>query len=134
MASFEGTAVKTVQVQKSRLQEALTKNLETHKSEFQEALEGYYDAQNKAIRDLNEATSQGRGNSKKIHALYQEFRDLERPVDHSKDYEQAISLMDFEVRDIIELSINDFECWVHDNWTWKGRFQQSFSKYSPSGH
>jgi len=136
MASFgEGTAVKTIQVQKSRLQTALTTNLETHKKEFQEALEGYYDAQTQAIAALSRATSKGQGreNVKHIHELYREFSDLERPVDHSKDYEQAISLMDYEIRDIIELSINDFECYVNDNWNWKGRFQQSFSKYSPSG-
>ena len=133
MANFDGTAVKTIQVKKERLQEALGRNLETHKREYQESIEGYYDAQNQAIGALHEASSKGRDNREQIHELYREFSGLERPADHSKDYQQAISLMDYEVRDIIELSINDFECWVHDNWAWQGRFRQSLSKYSPSG-
>jgi hypothetical protein len=58
------------------------------------------------------------------------FSRLERPVNNSDSYEQAIKLMEWETRDKIELSINDFECYVQDNWNWSRSFKTAHANYS----
>jgi hypothetical protein len=129
-ANYGETAIKTITVEKSRLVETLKSNLETHRREYGEAVEGFYDAQNKAIRKLNEETANGRGNVKKIHAAYIEFKNLDKPQNHAADYERAIGLMDWEVDEKIQLSVNDWECYVQDNWNWKRSFKMSHESYS----
>ena len=138
-SNFKETAVKTVIVERKRLQETLATNLEIHKKEFTEAMEGYRAAQADKIRLISKAAQTAvadptEENRKDVHQAYVEFRDLERPVDNSKSYTQAIRLMEWETREEIELSINDFECYVEDNWTWSRSFKSAHSNYSPSGH
>jgi hypothetical protein len=40
--------------------------------------------------------------------------------------------MEWEERDTVELSVNDFECYVRDNWSWQRSFKMSVSNYSHS--
>jgi len=135
MRNFRETAVKTVLVDVQELQGTLAANLETHKKEFREAWLGYEDARKHAIAKIAEVatdcdhTIEGR---KKIHDAYAALSRLDKPQDHSKDYEQAIKVMRWERRKEIELSINDFECYVEDNWGWTGSFKMSHSNYSSS--
>ena len=138
-ANAGATAVKTLQVNKSRLQETLSSNLEKHKKEFAEARRGYEAARLDLMRKLGEAVAICRSENtsehrKAIYESYQEFARLDTPQNHSESYVQAIALMEWEERDSIELSINDFESYVRDNWNWSGSFKTAYTNYSAHSH
>lgn len=129
------SAVKTLQVSRSRLLTKLQENLEAHKVDYREAYEGYLALQEAAIADVAAAANafedaQDRGEAlRRLQESYSKFNTLDVPVDHSGDYEQAIEVMGWEERETVELSINDFECYVRDNWSWSRRFQNTVTSY-----
>jgi hypothetical protein len=136
-SNFRETAVKTVVVDRSRLASTLANNLETHQREYLEARSGYESKRLELIRKLSDVSLAAYKNNteatrKAVHEAYNEFAQLEKPVDHSDEYKQAIRLMEWETRDKIELSINDFECYVEDNWQWKHQFKAAHANYSIS--
>tara|TARA_R110002072_G_scaffold51190_1_gene137051 strand:+ start:471 stop:806 length:336 start_codon:yes stop_codon:yes gene_type:complete len=107
--------------EKARLLETLRTNLETHVSAYRDAMRGYRAAMIVELEKLLAAAQAGRNVD---HEL-----DLERPSDHSDSYEQAILLMEWETRDELELSVNDFECYVCDNWDWSDTFRRNLRQY-----
>jgi len=137
VAAYEKTAVKTIQVERARLARVLNQNLETHRSEYAEAMEGYASARHDAMLKIQAAADAAVSDPSK--ATYKAFREanraftlLKEPRDHSESYVQAIALMEWETRDVIELSINDFECYVQDNWEWSYNFKNVSSMYNGS--
>jgi len=133
------TNVKTVQVEKGRLLRTLRENQEKHRAEYLTAVEGYHQKLDALITKLAETASRAtpdRRNAglEEIHEVHSEITCLDRPSNHSDSYQQAIVLMEWETRDTIELSINDFECYVRDNWTWMTSFKNSVSNYSGGRH
>lgn len=123
MHDGERTAMKTVRVDKSRLKETLTQNRETHKREFGEAMAGYWDA------FAGELTKMQAMVKEKNTAVEHSVR-LARPVDHTNDYDEALAVLDWEKQDEILLSMNDFQCYVRDNWEWRDEFKGSHAAYS----
>lgn len=133
--NFNDTAVKTVNVEVRRLAKTLTENLETHQREYAEARRGFESTRTDLIRKIQVAASTAAGadtepNRKALHEAYNAFSHLEKPVDHSNEYKQAIRIMEWETREKIDLSINDFECYVEDNWNWKNQFKNSHTNYT----
>jgi hypothetical protein len=131
------SAVKTINVERARLQATLATNLEIHKKEYAEARAGYEEKRLELLRTLAEATlfaskreNQTEEARKAVHVAYDAFRNLDRPQDHSNEYEQAIALMEWETREKIDISISDFEKFVRDNWHWKGQFKLQHSSYT----
>lgn len=135
MNNFEETAVKTVTVDRDKLKEKLRENLARHTQDYVEAMEGFRDARRQAVSKLHAAAGAFDGSEESVLSVqraFGEFNGLAEPQDHSKDYDQAIALMDWEQREQIELSINDFECYVRDSWSWKRRFAESVINYKAS--
>lgn len=137
-SNFQETAVKTVIVERKRLASTLASNLETHQREFAEARRGYESTRIDLIRKLKDvavvaSSADTESNRKALHEAYGAFSNLEKPVDHSNEYKQAIQVMEWETRDKVELSINDFECYVQDSWNWKRQFKMVHDSYSVSG-
>lgn len=138
MASNYGkTAMKSITVNKIRLLATLRTNLEKHKTEYAEARVGYEAARVEALRNLSEAAAKAaeqptKDNRDAVGDSYLKFSSLDRPTNHEDSYEQAIALMEWEENTTLELSINDFECYVRDNWTWQRQFKMSHSTYSSS--
>ena len=44
------------------------------------------------------------------------------PQDHGKDYERAIKMMELSVFDEVRLSVEEYDCYVLNNWEWKQQF------------
>lgn len=127
----------TVTVEVKRLQATLSDNLETHKKEFEEAIVGFRKERMKLyhkLRDVTISVIEGASSEsrKKVSDAFVTLNKLERPVDNSNSYEQAIALMEWETRVEIELSVHDFECYVRDNWKWTRNFKTIAANYSSS--
>jgi hypothetical protein len=37
--------------------------------------------------------------------------------------------MEMEVRDEVEITAQEFQAWVQDNWSWRGRFMANSGTY-----
>ena len=136
-SNLKETAVKTVIVMRARLAETLQKNLATHKKEYAEAMDGYRAQRLELLQGVRDAASTAcesntKDNRQELEDAYYAYSRLDIPKNHAHSYEQAIALMEWETRDEIELSINDFECYVQDNWNWKRAFKASHANYSAS--
>jgi len=44
------------------------------------------------------------------------------PVDNSRAYEKAISMVEMDIREEIELTGDQFDKLIQDNWDWKSHF------------
>jgi hypothetical protein len=131
------SAVKTILIERSRLRATLSANLEIHKKEYAEAKAGYEEKRLDLIRKLAEAAlhcskkpNNTDENRKAVHESYNEFARLEKPQNHSNEYEQAIALMEWETREKIDISISDFERFVRDDWAWKNSFKNAHLSYT----
>lgn len=122
------TAMRTVKVDKSRLVETLKTNREKHRVEFQEAFQGYKNALIAAFqRRVDQAKDIKQGGPGVDHSIR-----LDVPSDHTDEYDRALAVMAWEEEGKIVLSMNDFNCYVLDDWDWQSSFKQLHNTYSNS--
>ena len=111
-----------VTVKKEELLAKLKENRKAHRSIFLEAQEGYKKA---VIETLEERLASARDGSKvQVHIR------LDAPEDHTDEYDRSIAMLEMSVDDEIEVTANEFACFVMDDWGWKHDFLLSNSAYS----
>jgi hypothetical protein len=98
-------------VEKARLLAVLKENRKNHADTLEKAISGY----RKAWEDLLERTLQEVRNGGNIdHGL-----SLPLPMDHRRDYDRAIKMLEMSTEDKIVISEKDFQRYVMDEWEWK---------------
>lgn len=55
---------------------------------------------------------------------------IDMPLDHTKAYDRAISMLEMSVNETITLSEREFNQYVRDEWEWKDNFAQLCASYS----
>ena len=138
MMNKADTSIKEVKVSRNKLLTTLKQNLSRHRSDFETAVAGYQQARQErlallAAEALAAAENPTEATRKTVHEAYREFAHLESPSDHSESYELAIEIMSWECEDEVTLSINDFQCYVRDRWTWREQFRNSVLNYASHG-
>lgn len=139
---------RTVTVNRMKLLQTLKVNRDKHRKEYIEAVAGYREA---AIKALNKKVANAHktidDNAAMIAAKIERFDPehplpnqvvvleetsymLEVPRDHTKSYEVAIEMAEWEVGENIELTQSQFQCFVMDDWDWKQSFQVLSRSYS----
>lgn len=113
-----------IKVSKSELLKTLRENLEAHQAAYAEARDGYKDA---LIAEIEAALAKVKAGDLKYT-----YSTLTVPVDHSKDYQRAISMLEYSVEDTVLLEERDFQQFVQDEWAWKEAFAASNLQYSKS--
>ena len=111
----------TVKVPKAKLLAKLKTNRKNHRNIFLKAQEGY---RQMVIEELEEMLEDAR-EGKKINT----YINLQAPVDQTKDYDRAISMLEMSVDKIIQLSSTEFANYVMDDWSWKEQFTMSNMAY-----
>ena len=111
-----------VTVKKSELLTKVRENRDRHREIFEKAQEGY---RNEVIKQLDRALKDAK-EGRKITTYIQ----LTAPVDQTKDYDRAISMLEMSVDDEIKLSEKDYADLVLDDWAWKGQFVLTNSRYT----
>lgn len=126
---------KTVKVSKQKLLNRLKENRDKHKREFEKAFAGYQQAFLEQAKVLMEVAQQVVEEGKRVELVGS--IDLQVPEDHTKDYDAAISMVDWNEVDEgekIELSFEQFMFFVEDKWNWRKRHVGVFNAYSaPAG-
>lgn len=151
MAQMARDDIKQRKVEVNRLQlvQTLISNREKHISEYNEALEGYkamalaklQDGYEKAKVQLDKNLERGkasisefdpnnpRGVSDYLTLVDSIAVELRVPRDYSKDYDAAIDMANWDVRDTLELTHAEFQCFVRDVWEWTDDFTRVSAVY-----
>lgn len=114
--------MKTVKVNKSDLLTALTKNRADHRAVFLDALKSY---RTRVIEELDKALEDARAGRRFLTNLM-----LQQPMDMTKEYDRAISMLNMSIEDVIELSDGEFRQFVLDDWSWRNQFIAANSVYT----
>lgn len=123
---MRGQYVRTIQVKKDELLDVLGRNRAKHREVFDAALEGY---RKHAITVLNEKmTALSRGKQPEIRIM------IERPEDHTRDYDRVIGMVQADQGDLFELSETDFAQYWEDDWSWKRQWAKMSSSYATESY
>jgi hypothetical protein len=132
-ATFQkmGWADREVEVQRVELLDVLRKNRETHVRDYKLACAGYKKA---AMEKLESVFADLKDQVNRLKAG--EFLkwvgtsfSLTAPVSHEKSYDQAVRMMEMEVKDTVVLTASQFSCFVMDEWDWTEDFRHSNTPY-----
>lgn len=113
--------MQSVKVDKVELLNILKANRSTHFVAFQKAFEGY---RQECIRILEKNLESLRTNKNVVVHFYEQA-----PQDQTKNYDIVIKMLEMSVDSEVELSIQEFQNYVNDEWNWKQAWTTSNSKY-----
>lgn len=117
--------MKKIQINCIELLKTLSENLEKHRVEYAEGMKGFRVKRDTAIRHIGKVAAScdlaTKSERKRVHKAWDAYQKVLRdePIDRSESYVQAIAFMEWETRKTIKVSLNDFECYVRDNWSWR---------------
>lgn len=113
-----------VTVKKGTLLEKIKANRETHRAQFLKAQEGYRE---EVIKTLDRVLAEVRdGRPFQSHQIV----GLTMPVEHTRDYDKVIAMLEMCVADEITVTETQFSQYVLDDWGWKQAFVTSNARYS----
>ena len=113
--------MRQMKMKRDKLLAALCENRDEHRAKFLEAQSGYREA---VIEELDRMLADARaGNAIKRAVSWPE------PQDHTADYDHAIRMLQFCVDEEIDISAEDFERLVMDEWGWKAQWTQTTANY-----
>lgn len=111
-----------VTVRKDELLNALKTNRDAHQGIFEEAVAGYKtEAEALLVAHLAEVRA---GKMKTVYV------HLDTPVNHVREYDRVIRMVEMSIDDQIELTVEEFTSYVMDDWRWKRQFLTTNSTYS----
>ena len=113
--------MQTITVDKKTLIETIAKNREEHREQFLKAQEKYRE---RVIEVLDERLARAR-EGKQVDLLIR----LPEPVDYTKSYDTALAMLEWEVGDQVELTKDDFERFVENNWEWRQHWAANTMSY-----
>jgi len=114
--------MKQVNVKVADLLIRLEENRMNHRAIFKSALAGY---RKEVIKQLDVALKDATEGRKIQTAFY-----LSKPVDQTKDYDQAILMLKMHTEDEITVTSTEFSNYVMDDWSWKDDFILTNSAYT----
>lgn len=122
MRQLNPSTMRQMRMLRDTLLEALRLNLNSHRETFIDAQEGY---RTQVIKELDTMLEDARS-GKKIRRSIR----LPEPEDHSDDYESTILMLEMCVDEELEISHEDFQRFVMDNWGWKANWTATTSNYT----
>lgn len=127
--------MREIKVDRKELLEKVRANREKHRTEYLEAVADYrrvaFEEVEKAIgrlkRTIDELES---GQTIRLNTI---VFNLQVPEDHTKDYDQVITMLEMSVEDVLLIKSDEFSKYVMDNWDWKFDFENTKMSYSNRG-
>ena len=109
-------------IKKDKLVEILTENRTRHRRVFEAALEGYKAEAEKRLTARLAALQSGRLPDFDLRLI--------EPVDHTRDYDRVLRMIDLDIGDTWEMTERDVAQYVEDDWIWKRQFLRFSSNYA----
>lgn len=139
-----------VEVDRIKLIEKLTENKQKHVAEYDAAIKGYKsELLDRLNKSYNEAKKTLKKNFTKIKNQVSNLSEedienqndslcfideiyihMQKPKSYEKEYDVAIDMMKWDVRDTVELTYAEFTCFINDDWSWKRDFKKLHKMYS----
>lgn len=113
--------MRTVMVRKDELVEVLQKNRERHGEVFEKAYGRFMQAVERELEARLHRIRRGKTVDLAIR--------LPEPRNMEDSYERALQMLAMETRDEVELSEQEFQQFVQDDWSWKREFATTASRY-----
>lgn len=137
---------RTTVVDKKMLIDRLEANLDAHLKEYQEAVDGYkQEAKVKLQCGMEKAQEKIRRAYERTLLEIENFDpeqmsdvlvfceairfDLVAPKNYADAYEQAIEMLKWEQRQEVELTAQEFRCFIMNKWDWMEDFVSSSARY-----
>lgn len=115
-----------VTVNKNTLVAVLTENRAEHEGKFLEAQQVY---KRRVIEELEKSLERARQGVKVSHY----FISLPIPENHLDDYDTVLQMLAMEVDDVVEITQQEFKCFVQNQWGWVQSFAANSLSYLASG-
>lgn len=115
-----------VKINKKSLLKTVVENRVSHKKIVDEAMKGYQEVVLDALAKRNIDVHNGTN----VHLRF----DHNEPENHLKEYDRIIRMLNMSSDKIVELSSQEFDWYVMDNWHWKNQWIHSNAVYSQSAH
>lgn len=118
----------TITVGKAKLLGALDHNRAKHLAAYEKAVKGWHRL---LERELNAKLSELKGQKTRAPRSEKNLGHIanQRPQHYLGYYDQAIEMLSFGVDVQIELTAEQFQQYVKDQWNWSGTFTSSNSAY-----
>lgn len=123
--------MRTITVKTEELRVKLEENLTKHVAEYEEV---YNLFRHRWATKLHRANDLARaGEFDLADRALNEAALFARPESHEKDYRTAIEMLEWHEGKTIDLTIEEFDQYVQDNWDWKHRWAATKSAYIATG-
>lgn len=113
----------TIRVNKAEVIERLRDNRNQHENTYHEAMAGWRAQGAAKLRELAAELDAGGSPG----ALYLK---LERPENHTEDYDIVLGMLELSVEDEIEMTLANYRNYILDMWHWSEKFRTTASAYS----
>lgn len=132
--TMRGRNNRKIKVNRADLIKRLELNLQIHVTELSEALEGW----KFEVEEELKATASACRRAAKNGAV--EWADLtgtifnrpEKPVDYSSEYTKVIRMFEVELAEDVELTGDEIEWYIHDEWEWSSHHKETAMGYMAS--
>lgn len=113
--------------------EKVKENRAQHIEDYADAFRGYLLEVEEQAVDISKESSKLASKAAKNKDLPEYFASwritAEKPEDHEKDYDRALSMLELAVDEEIRLDEKTFAQYVRDEWDWKEQFHNLSSGY-----
>jgi hypothetical protein len=114
--------MKPITVNKLDLIKIMEENRRRHRTVFNDALAGYDREAEKVLREHTESLRAGK--HPEIRIL------LDRPEDHTRDYDRVLGMLRMHTGDTFELDEGSYRMYVDDDWAWKRQWLDTSNTYA----
>lgn len=111
----------TIKLKPSELVELVKVNQNKFTENYKIALDGYFEELNTYANTLKKCV--------KDKTLPSRLYPPQIPTNHINDYATVVSMIEADKSDLIEISQQDYQKYVLDQWEWKDVWELSNSKY-----
>ena len=122
MRMEQSMAEKFFTYDKKTILKSLRANLVDHKKDHKEAMKDFWRATIKSAEIKLKQLKKKERESLSVH--------LSKPEDHSSDYEDFISALEFAQEETIELTIREYKRYVNNSWEWMENYELAKMSYS----
>lgn len=112
--------MRSIEVDKATLLSALKSNREKHIQEYKEARAAFHVRAADALRALADKVRAG---DTCLNV------QMPLPTSHEEDYDTAIGMLEWETREKVTVTTEEFESYVMDKWDWQKSFSSTVSNY-----
>jgi hypothetical protein len=118
-----------VTIKKTMLKEKLTENLKKHDDLYEKALENYWKTVEETLKEKVEKANNLIAEREISNGGIHIHININAPENRRDEYDDALSMLEYEVDDEVVLTQREFKAYVLNQWDWTNSFLMSNAAY-----